>query len=82
MLRPPVTITLSIGTFVEAEIDDNHIAVVHKLPDSKNVKNHIIVKFLQRDKREEVYKKCKHLAGKNIRHLPSTQMEVLGESIS
>ena len=41
----------------------------------------IIVKFLQRDKREEVYKKRKHLVGKNIRHLPSIQTEV-GESTS
>lgn len=41
----------------------------------------MIVKFLQRDKREEVFKKCKHLAGKNIRHLPSLQTEI-GESIS
>ena len=47
----------------------------------KNAKNCIIVKFLQRDKREEVYKKCKHLVGKNIQHLPSIQTEI-GKSIS
>jgi len=41
----------------------------------------MIVKFLQRDKREEVFKKRKHLVGKNIRHLPSLQTEI-GESIS
>ena len=59
----------------------SHIAAVHRLPDSKNVKNRIIVKFIQRDNREEVYKKRKHLLEKNIRHLPSIQTEV-GESCS
>ena len=79
--NPIKLLVKEIGTLIGAEIDDSHIAAVHRLPDSKNVKNRIIVKFLQRDKREEVYKKRKHLVGKNIRHLPSIQTEV-GESIS
>ena len=62
----PKLLVKEIGTLIGAEIDDSHIAAVHRLPDSKNVKNRIIVKFLQRDKREEVYKKRKHLVGKNI----------------
>ena len=48
-----------------------HIAVAHKLPDSKNVKNRLIVKFIQRGKRAELYKNRKNLVGKNISHLPS-----------
>ena len=77
----PKQLVKEIGTLIGAEIDDSHIAAAHRLPDSKNVKNRMIVKFLQRDKREEVFKKRKHLVGKNIRHLPSLQTEI-GESIS
>ena len=46
MFQSLVMITLSIGTLLGVEIDDNHIAVVHRFPDSKNVKKHKIVKFL------------------------------------
>lgn len=47
------------------EIKDSDIGAAHKLPDSKKVKNRMVVKFLQRDKREEVYKKRKNLAEKS-----------------
>ena len=50
---------------------DRHIAAAYKLPDSKNMKNRLIVKFIQRGKREELYKNRKNLVGKNISHLPS-----------
>lgn len=47
------------------EIKDSDIGAAHKLPDSKKVKNRMVVKFLQRDKREEVYKKRKNLVEKS-----------------
>ncbi|XP_068690020.1 uncharacterized protein [Montipora foliosa] len=62
-----------VGLLAGVEIDDRHIAAAHKLPDSKNVKNRLIVKFIQRDKREELYKHRKNLVGKNISHLPSVE---------
>ena len=77
----PKLLVKEIGTLIGAEIDDSHIAAAHRLPDSKNVKNRLIVKFLQRDKREEVYKKRKHLVGKSVRQLPSIRAEI-GESVS
>lgn len=46
-------------------MEDSDIGAAHKLPDSKKVKNRMAVKFLQREKREEVYKKRKNLVGKN-----------------
>jgi len=61
----PIQLVKEIGTLIGAEIDDSHIAAAHRLPNSKNVKNRMIVKFLQRDKRE-VFKKRKHLVGKNV----------------
>ena len=42
-----------VGSLAGVEIDDRHIAAAHKLPASKNVKNRLIVKFIQRDKKEE-----------------------------
>ena len=41
--------------------DDAHLAATHRLPDTKNVKHQLIVKFVHRDKREEVYKKRRNL---------------------
>ena len=62
-----------VGSLAGFEIGDHHIAAAHKLPDSKNVKNRLIVKFIQRHKREELYKNRKNRVGKNVSHLPSTE---------
>ncbi|XP_044167073.1 uncharacterized protein LOC122951098 [Acropora millepora] len=69
----PNQLVKEVGLLAGVEIDDRHIATAHKLPDSKNVKNRLIVKFIQRDKREELYKHRKNLVGKNISHLPSVE---------
>ena len=69
----PNQLVKEVGLFAGVEIDDCHIAAAHKLPDSKNVKNRLIVKFIQRDKREELYKNRKNLVAKNISHLPSVE---------
>ncbi|XP_074608241.1 uncharacterized protein LOC141860902 [Acropora palmata] len=69
----PNQLVKEVGLLAGVEIDDRHIASAHKLPDSKNVKNRLIVKFIQRDKREELYKHRKNLVGKNISHLPSVE---------
>ena len=69
----PNQLVKEVGLLAGVEIDDGHIAAAHKLPDSKNVKNRLIVKFIQRDKREELYKHRKNLVGKNISHLPSVE---------
>ena len=67
----PKQIVKEIGSLIGVEIEDSDIVAAHKLPDSKKVKNRMIVKFLQRQKREEVYKRRGNLAGKNTSHLPS-----------
>ena len=41
--------------------DDAHLAAAHRLPDTKNVKRQLIVKFVHRDEREEMYKKRRNL---------------------
>ena len=62
-------IVKEIGSLIGGEIKDSDIAAAHKLPDSKKVKNRMIFKFLQRDKREEVYKKRKNLVEKRKKAL-------------
>ncbi|XP_068734476.1 uncharacterized protein [Montipora capricornis] len=69
----PNQLVKEVGLLAGVEIDDRHIAAAHKLPDSKNVKDRLIVKFIQRDKREELYKHRKNLVGKSISHLPSVE---------
>ena len=66
----PNQIVKEIGSLIGVEIDDSDIAIAHKLPNTRKVKNRLIVKFLRREKREEVYKKRKSLVGKNSSHLP------------
>ena len=40
------------------------------------MKHRLIVKFVHRDKREEMYKKRRNLIGKNINNLPSVQAAI------
>ena len=62
-----------LGSLAGVEIDAGYITAAHKLQDSKNVKNRLIVKLIQRDKRDELNKNRKNLVGKNISHLPSIE---------
>ena len=64
-----------IGSLIGAEIEDGDIVAAHKLPDSKKVKNRMIVKFLQRENREENFKRRSNLVGKNTSHLPSQSID-------
>jgi len=69
----PKQLIKEIGTLIDVKVDDVHLAVAHPLPDTKNVKHRLIVKFVHRDKREEMYKKRRDLIGKNINNLPSVR---------
>ena len=69
----PKQLIKEIGTFIDVNVDDIHLAAAHQLPDTKNVKHQLIVKFVHRDKREEMYKNRRNLIGKNINNLSSVQ---------
>ena len=68
------------GSLIDVSVSEDQISTAHRLPDTKKVKNRIIVKFVQRDKREEFYKKKKNLVGKKSSLLPSVQAE-MGKSV-
>ena len=59
---------------------ENSISTAHWLPDTKNIKNRIIIKFVHRDTREKVYKKRASLMRKSTKDLPSVTKKI-GKSI-
>ena len=67
----PKQVIKEIGTLIDVNVEDAHLAAAHRLPDTKNVKHRLIVMFVHSDKREEMYKKRRNLIGKNISNLPS-----------
>ena len=62
------------------ELIKNSISTAHPFPDTKKIKNHVIVKFVLRDMREKVYKKRASLMRKSMRDLPSVAKNI-GKSI-
>ena len=62
------------------ELNYNSISTAHWLPDTKTIKNRIIVKFVHRDTREKVYKKRASLMRKSMKDLPSVTKKT-GKSI-
>ena len=48
----PIQLVQEVGSLIDVDIGVNDISTAHRLPDTKKVKNRIIVKFVRRDKRE------------------------------
>ena len=79
-LDNPKQLALELCSLIGVSVSEDQISTAHRLPDTKKIKNRIIVKFVQRDKREEFYKKKKNLIGKKSSLLPSVQAE-MGKSV-
>lgn len=75
-LDNPKQLVLELGSLIGVSVSEDQISTAHRLPDTKKVKNRFILKFVQRDKREEFYKKKKNLIGKKSSLLPSVQAEM------
>ena len=61
-------------------VDENDISTAHRLLASKNVINRIIVKFVNRDKRNEFYKNRRLLIDKSPKDLPLISDEINNRS--
>ena len=72
----PQHLISELGTLIGVEIKKEDISIAHRLPDLKNVKNRIIVKFVRREKKEEMYKRRNQLIGKTVKDLPSVKSQV------
>ena len=58
------------------------ISIAHRLPPSKKVKDQIIVKFTQREKRDEIHSKRKNLKSKQPKDFPSVPYETKSDAVS
>jgi len=67
----PKQLVLEVASIIGANIKEDHISTVHRLPDSRKVKDRLIVKFTHRDKRDEMYSNKSKLNGKTTKNLPS-----------
>ncbi|CAB4009582.1 Hypothetical predicted protein, partial [Paramuricea clavata] len=61
----PKNIVMELGTTLGVLLNENDISTAHiRLPPTRKIQDRIIVKFVRRDIREEIYKKRKVLNGK------------------
>lgn len=67
----PKKLVTEIGSLTGVKIDENDISVAHRLPDLKNLKDRIIVKFVKRETKDELYYSRSKLVKKSTRDLPS-----------
>ena len=79
-LDSPKQLVLELDSLIGVSISEDQISTAHRLPDTKEVKNRVIAKFVQSDKREEFYKKKNNLIGKRFSLLRSVQVE-MGKSV-
>ena len=80
----PKQLVQEVGSLIDVDIGVNDISTAHRLLEWKKVKHRIIVKFVRRDKREEMYRNRRKLMGKNTSLLQSVQLSVreeIGKSI-
>jgi hypothetical protein len=49
----PKILAKELGDLMEVQVDERDISTAHRLPASKKVKDRIIVKFVNRDKKNE-----------------------------
>ena len=77
----PNELVKELGSILGVAINDNGISTARRLPFTKKIQDRIIVKFVWRDKREEIYKARKLLLGKLTDCLPSVRAEI-GKSVS
>ena len=73
----PKQLVQEVASLIGVNVSEEHVSVVHRLPDSKNSKDRIIVKMVQRSKRDEIYRNRRKLNGKSIKDLPSVARQQL-----
>ncbi|CAB3998987.1 Hypothetical predicted protein [Paramuricea clavata] len=72
----PKILAKELGDLMEVQVDERDISTAHRLPASKKVKDRIIVKFVNRDKRNQFYQRRSRLAGKSVKDLPHIANEI------
>ena len=57
----PALLVKEMSEIMGVNLNENDISIAHRLPPTKKVKDRLIVKFTQREKRDEIYSKRKNL---------------------
>lgn len=60
-----------IGTITGVNIKEDDISIAHRLPDRKNSKDRLIVKFVKRETKDNLYSARSKLIQQSTRNLPS-----------
>lgn len=76
----PKKLAIELGNVVGVQINESDISTAHRLKDTAKSKNRMIVKFVRRDKRDELDGKRAKLVGKCAKNLPSIDVET-GKSV-
>ena len=80
-LDDPSTLVSEVCSAMDIELQEADISIAHRLPSTTKVKDRIIVKFVKRSKRDEVYKHRSKLRGKSTANLPTVNTEIQEGSI-
>ena len=75
-LDDPGNLVSEVCEILNVGLDKNDLSVAHRLRATKNTKDRIIVKFVKRNKGDEVYKQRSTLNGKTTRCLPRVNAEI------
>jgi hypothetical protein len=75
------TLVSEVCSAMDIELQEDDISIAHRLPSTTKVKDRIIVKFVKRSKRDEVYKHRSKLRGKSTANLPTVNAEIQEGSI-
>ena len=67
----PALLVKEMSEIMGVNLNENDISIAHRLPQTKKVKDRLIVKFTRREKRDEIYSKRKNLKSKRTKDLPS-----------
>jgi hypothetical protein len=67
----PTKLIKELCNNMSVTLKDDDISIVHRLPDTKKVKNRLIAKFVRREKKDEIYNEKKKCQGKSVNTLPS-----------
>lgn len=76
----PIKLLKEVCSAMKVQISDQDISTVHRLPDTKKVKNRMIAKLTRRDVKEQIYSNRKNLLSKTTKDIPSIAKE-LGNSL-
>ena len=83
LLDDPYSLVGEVCNVLNVDLDEGDISIAHRLVrTTKSTKDRIIVKFVKRSKRDEIYKQRRKLNGKTTRCLSTVNAEIEEGTIS